>query len=364
MKSRLMRRKDVLFLPDWREQNPYLNLLASGLRDSGLNVSYADFEPVFFPLFKAFRKHNEIRTLHLHWINALIGPLCWKGSPLKRTIRSIMLRLDIFLVHLFGGRIIWTIHNLFSHESRNHEVERRARRVLFRHVDGVAVHSDGARKRVLAVYGDPGKTEMVIIPHGNYIQSYASSDLRQKSLSFELETREYRTTFLFFGLLREYKGLMDLIAAFRRIEQSDICLIIAGRPDSPEAAAKIEDAVGDDSRIKLSLGFVPDNDVSPLFAISDVVVLPFRRILTSGSAVLSMSMAKAMILPDDAEILGGVCEEGAQFFRKDDIESAIESILDRNMEDMGAHNLQAVVSNTWPEIGRQYRELYLNTARN
>lgn len=350
----------VLCLPDWRKQNPYLNLLASGLETRDVDVAFTDFETGLFPLFKAFRKHRDARVLHLHWINQLIAPLCWKGGSVKRAMRFMALRLDGFLVHVFGGQIVWTIHNLQSHEAANPEVERRARRALFQVVDKAVVHSDGARSSVVNAYRISNTGKLSVIPHGNYLQSYLPDQERQKTLSDELGVQRFGHVFLFFGGVREYKGLMDLIAAFRQMGRQDVCLVIAGKPDNPETQSSVTRAADQDPRVIFYLGYVPDEDVAPLFALATAVVLPFRRILTSGSAVLAMSMGKAMILPDDADILGGVDDCGVQFYESNDIREALENILDRDTEEMGRHNLSAVSANTWPEIGRQYRDLYFN----
>jgi glycosyltransferase involved in cell wall biosynthesis len=50
-------------------------------------------------------------------------------------------------------------------------------------------------------------------------------------------------------------------------------------------------------RVQLLLEYVPDAEVSALFEAADAVVLPFRRVTTSGSAALALAHGRAVILP-------------------------------------------------------------------
>jgi glycosyltransferase involved in cell wall biosynthesis len=57
-----------------------------------------------------------------------------------------------------------------------------------------------------------------------------------------------------------------------------------------------------DGRVVLRLGRVPEDEVTSLLAASDVVVLPFRRITTSGSAMLALAHGRPLIVPDLAAL--------------------------------------------------------------
>jgi glycosyltransferase involved in cell wall biosynthesis len=270
----------------------------------------------------------------------------------------VLLILDVCLVRICGGRVIWTIHNLYGHESRNHEGERRARRLLLRLVNQAAVHSEGARDLVSKAYGAADMKKISVIPHGNYIGSYPEDSARSKALADQFGVRKYACAFLFFGALRGYKGLDDLISAFGELDRTDVCLIVAGKPDTPETETRLKEAAAKDARIILHIGFVPDADVAALFAISDAVVLPFHRILTSGSAVLAMSMGKALVLPEDTRHLGGVDDQGVQFYEEGRLGEALEQITRRDTDQMGRFNLDQVRPHNWPEIGRLCLGIY------
>jgi glycosyltransferase involved in cell wall biosynthesis len=51
-------------------------------------------------------------------------------------------------------------------------------------------------------------------------------------------------------------------------------------------------------RVVLRLERIPEQDLAGLLAAADAVVLPFRRVTTSGSAMLALSHGRPLIVPD------------------------------------------------------------------
>ena len=94
---------------------------------------------------------------------------------------------------------------------------------------------------------------------------------------------------LHFGLLRPYKNVPLLIERFRQLAGDDHRLLIAGRPYDAAIRRGVERAAAGDARIALRLSWVPPDEVAQLFAACDLVVLPYRRILNSGAALLALS---------------------------------------------------------------------------
>ena len=77
--------------------------------------------------------------------------------------------------------------------------------------------------------------------------------------------------------------------------------------------ADLRTAAAGDPRISMQLRSIPDDEMQLYLRACDAVVLPFRDVLTSGSAILAMSFGRAVIAPrlgclpetlsDDAAIL-------------------------------------------------------------
>ena len=98
-----------------------------------------------------------------------------------------------------------------------------------------------------------------------------------------------RPVILFFGNVRAYKGLEDLMAALPLVRRSvDATLVVAGTFFEPlERYERQAGELGVADRVRFIPDYVPDEDVPGLFAHSDVVALPYRS--APGSAVLGQA---------------------------------------------------------------------------
>ena len=100
---------------------------------------------------------------------------------------------------------------------------------------------------------------------------------------------------LFFGLIREYKGLDILLEAFSSLDDS-YQLIIAGEPyGSFEKYEKLIESSPNRERIKLFTSYISDNEVPSFFSSADVCVLPYRTATQSGISAISYHFGLPMI---------------------------------------------------------------------
>ena len=355
---------DIIFLPDWRDDNPYQNLLAAGIQSTGLKVDFANYPNSEFPLLTLVRNHPTVRVIHLHWVNPYMGRIFWSGSPLKALIRTWLMALDVLMVRLRGIKVIWTVHNRLSHESPDIKRELTARRWLARVVNQLIFHSAEARTEVEQLLGLPLLNRSVVIPHGHYIGMYPPDPARTQQLHHQFGLSDDDTVILFFGALRRYKGITQLLQAFSRTGNPKLKLIIAGRPFEDEIVNEIEQAAVQDSRIMTYLGFVPTEDVAPLYAIADIAVVPFEKTLTSGSAILALSLGTALILPEEARVIGLPDIQGTLFFSgAEHLLSILDRLSDMDLDSMGAINLKAAKQLDWLSIGHKISEIYNITTR-
>jgi hypothetical protein len=119
-----------------------------------------------------------------------------------------------------------------------------------------------------------------------------------------------------------------------------------------------------DPRVIVIPEFVPDEMVAPMFAVADVVAIPFERTLTSGSTVLAMTMGKATVLPVDAKVFDLVDERSALFFRSMPELTHIFETLDK--EDLIQRGLEARLQAdrlNWSGIGGQVYRAYEKALR-
>jgi glycosyltransferase involved in cell wall biosynthesis len=110
-------------------------------------------------------------------------------------------------------------------------------------------------------------------------------------------------TLLFFGLIRDYKGLDVLLEALPKIP--DARLVVAGDPLDPVRQ------VDPDGRVEWRLGFRPDDEVRELMGRAAAVVLPYRRLDSSGVLATAIGYRRPVVVTDVGSLGEIVREFGA-----------------------------------------------------
>ena len=201
-------------------------------------------------------------------------------------------------------------------------------RLLRRSAFGYIVHSDHDRQLISEQYRiHPSR--IAVIPHGLYDQ-YAILDKKESKEKLELSGRY---VILFFGLLRPYKGVINLIRAFEILPDSILnnsVLVIAGETweDQETVSAAQRSAFRD--KIRIYNRYISDEEISFFFSAADMLVLPYTRASQSGVAHIGISYG----LPIIATRVGGLVEglgeyEGVRFIPPADpiaLKTAIEDV--------------------------------------
>ncbi|MBK1617414.1 hypothetical protein CKO42_02870 [Lamprobacter modestohalophilus] len=266
---------------------------------------------------------------------------------------------DVLLVQMRGVKVVWTVHNRFSHESEHPAREIIARRLLARLVSRMIFHSEDARAEIQRLLAINLLRRSVVIPHGHYIGLYPTDASRERQLRSQFEIKDDDTVLLFFGNLRRYKGISQLLHAFQLAPHCRLKLIIAGKPFDQGLAEEVATASKNDPRIQPYLDFIPDVDVGPLYAVSHIAVIPFERTLTSGSAILALSQGKALLLPEEARLIGLPDQRGTVFYGNDGLLETLQQLPSKaELAAMGKMNFEAAKTLDWKTIGRQVAKVY------
>jgi glycosyltransferase involved in cell wall biosynthesis len=131
---------------------------------------------------------------------------------------------------------------------------------------------------------------------------------------------------LFFGLIRPYKGLEDLVRVFNGLPEEEaerLWLTVVGETweGCTEPARLIATSPYAD-RITFVNEYVPDEVVAAAFAHADVAILPYHRSSSSGILHIAMSWGLPIVVTD----VGGLPEaasgyQGAVFITPGDQEA-------------------------------------------
>jgi len=165
--------------------------------------------------------------------------------------------------------------------------------------DGFVVLSDAVGKDLIAYKPD---AKFISTPHPLY--NHFGEKLEKDNAIEQLGLEKDKKNILFFGLIRDYKGLDILIDSFSMLDSS-YQLIIAGEPYGSFADYQAQiDKSPNRSRIKLFTRYISDSEVPKFFSASDVCVLPYRSATQSGISAVSYHFELPMITTD----VGGLKE--------------------------------------------------------
>jgi glycosyltransferase involved in cell wall biosynthesis len=275
--------------------NPYQGLLYGGMARLGARVEYLGrltpshtLNLLLLPAELAARRAVGARLVHLHWVFGFSPPGSLR-SPLLRRLAQLWFVLWLRTIRLLGMRLVWTAHNVLPHGPVFAD-DVSARRSLIRASDLVVAHSPAVLAE-LAALGAVARRGTVI-PHGPFGPA-AGESLRVPGHG------DQARQLLFFGKVEEYKGVEDLLAAMTAVPADlPARLTVAGECHDPALRARLRAlARAAGGRVLLRLERVPEEEVTGLLAASDVAVLPFRRITTSGSAMLALAHGRPLVVP-------------------------------------------------------------------
>jgi len=179
----------------------------------------------------------------------------------------------------------------------------------------------------------------------------------------KLNIPQNKKYFLFFGFIRDYKGLDILLNALKLLPQ-DYHLIIAGEVyGNFNKYQEIIDRLQLQSSITLLNHYITDDEVPCIFSASDVCVLPYRSATQSGI----IGVAYQYNLPVIATNVGGLQEmitpynTGLMVEKIDPTELAktIEQYFNKNLKEKFSANINLFKSKyNWENLAQAILDLY------
>jgi len=288
----------LLMSGSWYEKNAYMTLLSKALREQGIDVRTPDLL-LLFPLTRTRLRNRDADVMQLDWIYDYYATDDLESARLNDVVsvlRAATFLLDLLVVSLLDVRVVRTVHNKRSHDGTYPRIERIVNECLFWVADAVTVKCSAAADEISATYCVPDARELSVVPDGNYVDAYENEVSRAEARA-ELGIGEKRFVFVFFGQIRPYKGVTELAEVFSSLDLPDATLLIVGKPHTADIEAQITTLAASDPRIETWLSFVPDDRIQYYLNAADVLVLPYRKILNSGSALLGLSFGTPMVTP-------------------------------------------------------------------
>jgi len=224
---------------------------------------------------------------HVHWPDETLNS---RGRG-KHLIKVPLFLSYILLCKLFRRPIVWTVHNVATHEAQSAVFQRILWGIFLPAVDW-AIHLCPA-----SIPAMPELRHGSIVPHPNYCEVYekfVQGYIRTHPAGTDPD-RQFRISC--FGLLRPYKGLENLIGVFGRWERPNARLQIGGAPLTREIGDMLVELAKPDPRATVTARALDQRELAELVLESDVIVLPYTRIMNSGVAAAALSLGRPILAP-------------------------------------------------------------------
>ncbi|MDA8019273.1 MAG: glycosyltransferase family 4 protein [Thermoanaerobaculia bacterium] len=330
---------------------------------------------------------RRLRAALVYKLEALVDAvsIAWRAWSLRPDVVHLHCTNSILLFHLLLLRLVGflrrtavvaTAHVVTPHETPNPGlVQRFVLRLIHRLPHLVIAHSEFDRQRLVDEF-DVHIERTVTIPHGEYgffeRDPVGAEPLDPAEARRSLGLESGSEVALFFGYLREYKGLDVLLEAWRSVRElrPRARLVIAGDPVQLPAGRRRD--LEDEARrlgAVCRFEYVPFSEVRRYFAVADVLVMPYRRISQSGVLFLALSLG----VPVVATRVGGLPEilddgDSALLVPPEVPEALAEAILrvlgdDALQDRLSAGGRRVAAEHSWATIAERtestFRRFYI-----
>lgn len=265
----------VFMRPAWAGENALCQQMADALTAEGLVVTELGYS------YRAVPAGPGIAFFH--WPNEMF----LKDTP-RKMVATLMKLARMAWAKRQGLRLVWLAHNIVPHEAG--EPFRLARSLFFHLLDGVVYLSESSQAQVITAYPALAEMPSLIVPHGVYLPR-----IQAPRPANPLATRPVHLVFA--GRVKRYKAPDALAKAVASLPAEQVRVTIAGACDDPVLAAELTAIAAETTNIALSLEFLDDDSLESLLDSADAIVIPYRGILNSGSALHALSRARPFIAP-------------------------------------------------------------------
>jgi glycosyltransferase involved in cell wall biosynthesis len=264
---------------------PYIEEFYRAVEAEGLSVVDGDFGGSWL-----WSNINRGDWVHLHWPSFDYHVKAGRWALIQGFLRWIIL---LILIRFKGARIIWTAHNLLPHDRAAIPfIDVLGRYLVIALADVILVHGANAAASLVASFPSAEK-KLLKIPHGHWIGYYPNSVTREAARA-QLGISASLFVYLFIGVCKPYKNLDGLVRAFHELP-GDSILIVVGCFTDPSYQEEILALAQGNPRIRIEPGFVPNEMMQIFLMACDAVVVPYREILTSGTAILALSFGRPIV---------------------------------------------------------------------
>jgi D-inositol-3-phosphate glycosyltransferase len=312
--------------------------------------------------------------------------LFWAADRFYRNLTNILrrnrfvLERDYDVIHIQGAAlpvfdqyllkplskklpVVLTVHDCMPHFERFVSRESFMRKNL-QIPHRLIVHYENGSEQLVKHWGI-NKDMIDVIPHGivPVKNSLQKMDARKK-----LGIPENKKVLLFFGSIRENKGLNILLKSMKEVvsQNSDVLLVIAGAVPRDTSFQPYQDIIEKNNlsqNIRKIIEFIPDEEVDYYFAACDDVVLPYIRFESQSGVLLRAYAHKKPVIVSDIGAMGELVRSdqvgiAVQPNDEKSLSSAINEILKNQNKFSSFYTSRLQAKYNWKHISKLTLQSY------
>lgn len=200
------------------------------------------------------------------------------------------------LCKLLGkSKVLFLCHNVFPHE--RFPLDRMLTKLVLRQGDCFITQSGTDTKDLLSIKKDAHYIQAV---HPTY-NAFKFTNMGKEEARNILGLQHNEKVLLFFGFVREYKGLKYLIKALTFLKASvpgTKLLIVGDFGDDKEEYLSMIRQLDVNNMLEIYDGYIPDREVEKYFVACDLVVLPYESATQSGIVQIAYGFEKPVVVTE------------------------------------------------------------------
>lgn len=279
-----------------------------------------------------------------------------KERPDAVLIQATLARFDCHFLQAIRKttKVVLVVHDVLV-PTESMSWSKKALKKMYRNADILTVHSMTNKEQLINFFGIDEK-KITVIPHG--VKSTYNKRDRTECRN-KINIKGDKKVLLFYGGIRQSKGLDILIKALRGIECT---LVIAGKPPYGETFDEYKKLIIDNRIDTIEhIEFTEDDFRDVLFQASDYLVLPYREFYSQSGVFMQAIQYRLPIIATDVSSFGEyIMKYDIGFIaRPNDVDSlhrTIQVALAEN-KDYEENMQRAVAENCWEVAAGLYADL-------
>lgn len=238
-------------------------------------IAYAqaeEYDIVYFlqldDLVREVHRSVSERNPDMQIAGLIVGSYFMAGPVINRVV-SRLLRSN------YGDRIAPLLPEVINHVGRYRNDQYMYRAMRDQTVDQLFVFSERARTYLSELYAAYPQERATVVPDPTEL--YFTMDVTAAEARSQLDLPSDAVIALFFGQMRDEKGIETLLSALKRYDGDPFTMVLAGSPtdvtDETLAAVQAQSAAD----LHVVAEFIPDEELPLYFLAADGVVCPYQR---------------------------------------------------------------------------------------